>query len=76
MTKKSEKICEHCGGQNMKSHPTTYPVTIGEKQLAIQRVWVRECLDCNTMKPTKAGQEKINRGMSAFMMLMFRTNNI
>ena len=45
---------------------------MGEKQLAVQRVWVRECLDCNAMKPTKAGQEKIARGMSAFMMLMFR----
>ncbi len=72
MVKKSEKLCEHCGGKNLKSHQTTYPLIMGEKQLNIARVWVSECLDCNTMKPTKAGQEKINRGMSAFMNLMLR----
>ena len=72
MAKKSEKLCEHCGGGNLKSHPTTYPVVMGEKQLNIGRVWVRECLDCNTMKPTNAGQQKINRGMLAFMELMLR----
>jgi len=72
MTKKSDKTCEGCGSQNLKSHPTTYPVNMGEKQLNIERVWVRECLDCNIMKPTKAGQEKIDRGLGAFMTLMLR----
>jgi hypothetical protein len=72
MTKKSDKSCEHCGGQNLKSHPTNYPVTIGEKQLMIGRVWVKECLDCKVMKPTKAGQEKIDRNVAVFMSLMFR----
>jgi hypothetical protein len=71
MAKKPEK-CEHCGGENLKSHPTTYPVVMGEKQVNIGRVWVRQCLDCNTMKPTKAGQQKINRNMLAFMELMLR----
>jgi len=72
MTKKSDKTCEQCGSQNHKSHPTTYPVNMGEKQLNIAKVWVRECLECNAMKPTKTGQEKINRGMIAFMSLMLR----
>jgi translation initiation factor 2 beta subunit (eIF-2beta)/eIF-5 len=72
MAKNSLASCERCGGQNSKSHSTTYPLTIGEKQLNIERVWVKECLDCNTMKPTKAGQEKIDRSVAAFMMLMFR----
>ena len=70
--KKSGKKCEGCGGQNLKSHPTTWPVAMGEKKLAIAKVWVRECLDCNAIEPTKAGNEKIARGMIAFMELMLR----
>ena len=72
MTKKLGKLCENCGGQNLKSHPTNWPVDMGEKKLTIGRVWVRECLDCNAMEPTKAGHEKIARGMIAFMELMLR----
>lgn len=72
MTKKTTKLCENCGGQNIKSHPTNWPVDMGEKKLTIGRVWVRECMDCNAMKPTNAGQEKIERNMVAFMTLMFR----
>ena len=72
MTKKSKKPCESCGGQNIKSHPTTWPVDMGEKKLTIGRVWVRECLDCNAIEPAKAGNEKIARGMMAFMDLMLR----
>ena len=70
MTKKTSKSCDNCGGQNIKTHPTTYPVNMGEKQLNIGRVWARECMDCNAITPIKAGQEKIERGMSAFMSLM------
>jgi hypothetical protein len=72
MTKKSKKTCESCGGLNIKSHPTTWPVDLGEKKLTIGRVWVRECLDCNAIESTKAGNEKIARGMIAFMELMLR----
>lgn len=72
MTKKSDKTCESCGGQNIKSHPTTWPVDLGEKKLSIERVWVMECLDCNAIEPTKAGHEKIARNMIAFMELMRR----
>lgn len=71
MAKKSDKSCEHCGGKNIKSHPTNYPITMDEKQLIIERVWVRECLDCKTMRPTKIGQKKIDRSIGAFMTLMF-----
>ena len=72
MTKKSGKLCACCGGQNLKPHPTNWPVDMGEKKPTIGRVWVRECLDCNAMEPTKAGHEKIARGMIAFMELMLR----
>ncbi len=72
MTKKSEKICDECGGKNFKSHPTTWPLDMGEKKLSIAKVWVRECLACNSMEPTEKGKEKIARGMMAFMDLMLR----
>lgn len=70
--KKLGRKCEDCGGQNLKSHPVTWPVDMGEKKLSIAKVWVRECLDCNSMEPTKAGNEKIARGMIAFIELMLR----
>ena len=70
MTKKTKHSCEKCGGQNIKTHQTTYPLKMGEKQLNIGRVSVRECMDCHTMSPTKAGQEKIARGSLMFMSLM------
>lgn len=72
MTKKTEKICVQCGGEHLKSHSTTWPIDLGEKKLSIGRVWVRECLDCHNMEPTKAGNEKIARGMIAFIELMHR----
>ena len=72
MTNKLGKSCESCGGQNLKSHPTTWPVDMGEKKLTIGRMWVMECLDCNAMQPTKAEHEKIARGMMAFMELMLQ----
>lgn len=68
--KKLEKLCESCGGKNTKTHLTTYPIKMGEKQINVGRVSVRECMDCHTMKPTKAGQEKIGRCMMTFMLLM------
>ena len=70
MTKKSGKLCEACGGQNTKIHLTTYPVKMGEKQINVGRVSARECMDCYAIKPTKAGQEKIERCMMTFMSLL------
>lgn len=70
--KKSKNLCANCGGQNLKTHLATYPVKIGPKQLNVGRVSVRECLGCNTMSPTKAGQEKIERCTMSFMSLLFR----
>lgn len=69
---KSKKTCEQCGSQNIKTHLATYPVKIGPKQLDIGRVSVRECMDCHTMIPTKAGQEKIARCTMSFMFLLDR----
>jgi len=65
--KKSQKLCEACGGKNTKTYLTTYPLKIGEKQLNIGRVSVRECIDCGSIKPTNTGQEKIGRCMMTFM---------
>ena len=70
--KKSQKLCETCGGKNTKTYLTTYPVKIGEKQVNVGRVSVRECTDCHAIKPTDAGQAKIDRCMMTFMLLSSR----
>jgi len=67
--KNTGKICEKCGSQNMKTHQTTYPLKLGPKQLNVERVSVKECMDCHTLKPTKAGEEKIARCAMTFMSL-------
>jgi YgiT-type zinc finger domain-containing protein len=67
--KKISKACEACGGKNTKTHLAIYPVKIGEKQINVERVSVRECLDCKAIKPTSAGQAKIARCTMTFMSL-------
>ena len=69
-TKKHRETCEKCGSQNLKASRTMYPVHIGGKQLNIERVSVKECIDCHSIKPTKAGQEKIERCSMTFMFLL------
>lgn len=71
-TKKSEKLCDQCGGHNIKARRITHPLKIGNKQLNIGRVSVRECMDCHNIKPTRAGEEKITRGAITFMSLLER----
>ena len=63
VTQKPGKTCEKCGSQNFKTHLATYPVKLETKQINIGRVSVKECMDCNALTPTKAGQEKITRCM-------------
>jgi hypothetical protein len=67
---RSKKSCEKCGGQNIKTHLVTYPVKVGEKQINIGRVSVKECMNCHVLEPTKAGQEKIGRCMMTFMSML------
>lgn len=64
---KTVKSCGTCGGENTKTHLTTYPIIIAEKQINVGRVSIRECMDCHAMTPTKAGKEKIGRCMIKFM---------
>jgi len=68
MAKKN--LCNHCGSANLKPRSTTYPVKIGEQQLHIRRVSVRECIDCHCMTPTKAGKEKIEMIVPTFISLI------
>ncbi len=75
-TKQHRKSCEKCGSDNLKSHLTTYPIKLGAKQLDVGRVSVNECLDCQTLKPTKAGQEKIERCLVTFMSLWDGDNTL
>ena len=63
------KHCEKCGGKNLKAHLATYPMKIGPKQLNVERVSVKECMDCHTLEPTKAGKEKIARCTMTFMQI-------
>ena len=64
-TKKS--CCAACNGENTKTYLMTYPVKLGKKQLDVGRVSVRECLDCGVIKPTQAGQAKVERSAAMFM---------
>lgn len=68
--KKSGKLCESCGGQNTKTHLATYPVKMDKRELNVERVSVRECMDCHAIHPTQAGQSKIQRCMMTFMMFL------
>lgn len=70
--KKGDRTCEQCGGKNLEARRTTYPVKMEEKQLNVERVSVRECMDCHALMPTKAGQEKITRCMMGVMMMLHR----
>lgn len=70
--KKSVKLCEKCGSQNLKTCLRTYPLQIEAKQLNVERVSVKECMDCYHLEPTIAGEKKILRCMGTFMMLFFR----
>lgn len=72
--KRLKKVCEKCGSSNLKTHTTTYPMKLGAKQLNVERVWVKECMDCHDFKPTKAGEEKIERCVATFMRLFDKHN--
>ncbi len=73
--KKNGKLCEQCGGLNLKAHLITCPIKVGTKQINVQRVSVKECMDCHFIKPTKAGQDKIERCMMMYMSLLNDVNS-
>jgi YgiT-type zinc finger domain-containing protein len=73
-TKGIKKSCNECGSQNLKTRQTVYPIEIGTRQLNVNRVYVRECMDCHATTPTPTGQEKISRAIMAFMMLSGENN--
>lgn len=58
---KKKRICERCGSENLKARRASYPLKVGKRDIEVQRVSVRECLDCHTLMPTDVGQKKINR---------------
>ena len=59
--KKAKQVCEKCGSKELKNRSTTYPMQLGERQINIGRVAVKECLECHFLMPTTAGKEKIGR---------------
>ncbi len=58
--KKSGKSCEACGGQNTKTHLATYPVKMDERELNVERVSVRECIDCHAINQSNASRTRKN----------------
>lgn len=74
-TKNIGKACEECGSTNLKNSITSYPVKMKNKQIHVGRVSVKQCLDCSTIMPTKAGKEKIARCMMNVMSLFNIGNN-
>ena len=73
--KNSKQSCEQCGSQNLKNRVTTYPVKMGERQVNVGRVALKECLDCHCLMPTTAGKEKIGRCLGTLFNL-FERNGI
>ena len=69
MKKIQNNLCEKCNGDHLKARRTTYSVKIAGKTINIQRVSVKECLECHYLHPTKAGKEKIERCMMTVMSL-------
>lgn len=70
MAKKMGKSCEKCSSQNLKTHQVTYPIKMETRRIDVGRVSVQECMDCHNMKPTKAGQEKIERCVATLMEIL------
>jgi len=66
-TKKAKNLCEKCSSQNLKARITTYPIELEGRQLNVERVSVKECLDCRAIMLTAAGQLKVRRIMMSFM---------
>ncbi|MGD9202542.1 MAG: hypothetical protein PVI26_13345 [Chitinispirillia bacterium] len=74
-TKKSQsKIskfsCDKCGGSSFKNTSTTYPLNLFNKQINVNRVAVKKCLDCQKLFPTTKGKEKLDRALQAYIMMM------
>ena len=67
--KKSSKpfICPGCGGVDLVRKIATYPVPLSGplagKQIHVGRVALHECLTCGHLRPTPAGQAKVDRNV-------------
>lgn len=70
-SKRKKLSCEKCGGTSFKNLITTYPLDLIDKQIMVQRVSVKQCLDCKTLFPTTKGKEKLERFLQAFLSLPF-----
>ena len=74
-TSKPKQSCEQCGSNNLKNRITTYPMKLGERQVNIGRVAVKECGECHCLMPTAVGKEKIQRCLGTLFHL-FERNGI
>ena len=69
--KRKKLFCEKCGGTSFKSLIATYPLDLMDRQIMVQRVSVKKCLDCGTLLPTQKGKEKLARCLDAYLSLPF-----
>ena len=70
-SKRKKLSCEKCGGTLFKNLITTYPLDLIDRQIMVQRVSVKKCLDCGTLLPTQRGKEKLARCINAYLSLPF-----
>ena len=68
-SKRKKPSCKKCGGTSFKNLITTYPLDLIDRQILVQRVSVKKCLDCKTLFPTPKGKEKLERCLQAFLSL-------
>ncbi|MBF0209021.1 MAG: hypothetical protein HQK53_19345 [Oligoflexia bacterium] len=68
--KKNIFQCEKCAGEKYKSKFASVPVNVANRTLVVNRVAVKECLNCHNLHPTSAGEAKINRCLGSFALLL------
>ena len=68
-SKRKKLSCEKCGATSFKNLITTYPLNFLDRQIMVQRVSVKKCLDCQTLLTSLKGKEKLERCLHAFLML-------
>lgn len=60
---KKKKICEQCGSENLKDRRATYPLKVGNRDVEVQRVSIRECIDCHAFMPTEVVLSRLCRAV-------------
>ena len=61
-------VCSHCASADLVRRITTYPVRLTGplegKQIHVGRVALYQCQSCGHLRPTAAGQAKVDRNVA------------